>query len=98
NGVFESRVLSRQHADAWVKNGRVLIRDVKSLNGTFGNGERLSLEGLESDPYELRSDGVPVPLPNFYLSFRLAFASPFFRLLSKLLGSLITVGRQPLLG
>ncbi|KAJ7874995.1 hypothetical protein B0H14DRAFT_3437451 [Mycena olivaceomarginata] len=38
NGVFESRALSRQHAEAWVENARVLIRDVKSLNGTFGNG------------------------------------------------------------
>ncbi|KAJ7301324.1 hypothetical protein DFH08DRAFT_1090259 [Mycena albidolilacea] len=92
NGVFESRVLSRQHTEAWVENGWVLIRDVKSLNGTFGNGERLSLEGLESDLYELRSDGVPLLLPKFYLAFRLAFASPLLWLLSKLLGSSITVG------
>ncbi|KAJ7314165.1 hypothetical protein DFH08DRAFT_972917 [Mycena albidolilacea] len=36
NGVFESRGLSRQHEEAWVENGRVLIRDVKSLNGRSG--------------------------------------------------------------
>ncbi|KAK7038372.1 hypothetical protein R3P38DRAFT_2905731 [Favolaschia claudopus] len=58
NGVFESRVLSRQHAETWIENGRVLIRDVKSSNGTFVNGERLSAEGAESDPYELRSDDI----------------------------------------
>ncbi|KAJ7642325.1 SMAD/FHA domain-containing protein [Mycena polygramma] len=58
NGVFESRVLSRQHAEAWVDGGRMLIRDVKSSNGTFVNGERLSLEGAESDAYELRSDDI----------------------------------------
>ncbi|KAJ7821923.1 SMAD/FHA domain-containing protein [Mycena olivaceomarginata] len=60
NGVFESRVLSRQHAEAWVENGRVLIRDVKSSNGTFVNGDRLSPEGVESEPYELRSDDILV--------------------------------------
>ncbi|KAJ7821935.1 hypothetical protein B0H14DRAFT_2371032, partial [Mycena olivaceomarginata] len=73
--VFESRVLRRQHAEAWVENGRVLIRDVKSLNGTFGNGERLSLEGVESDLYELRSDGVPLLLPRFSTCFCFSLAS-----------------------
>ncbi|KAJ6519082.1 SMAD/FHA domain-containing protein [Mycena sanguinolenta] len=58
NGVFESRVLSRQHAEVWVEDDRILIRDVKSSNGTFVNGERLSPEGVESDPYELRSDDI----------------------------------------
>ncbi|KAJ7051456.1 hypothetical protein C8F01DRAFT_999289, partial [Mycena amicta] len=76
NGVFESRVLSRQHAEVWLEfagagdgggngNGdggkgkeRVLIRDVKSSNGTFVNGERLSLEGVESAPWEVRSDDI----------------------------------------
>jgi hypothetical protein len=38
----------------------MLIRDVKSSNGTFVNGERLSLEGAESDPFELRSDDILV--------------------------------------
>ncbi|KAJ7314192.1 hypothetical protein DFH08DRAFT_1087356 [Mycena albidolilacea] len=75
NGVFESRVLSRQHAEARVENGRVLIRDVKLLNGTFGNGERCSLEGIESDPYVLRSDGVPLLLPRFSTCFSFSFTS-----------------------
>ncbi|KAJ7057334.1 hypothetical protein C8F01DRAFT_1372035 [Mycena amicta] len=71
NGVFESRVLSRQHAEVWLElpagdgeggmgkgKERVLIRDVKSSNGTFVNGERLSLEGVESAPWEVRSDDI----------------------------------------
>ncbi|KAJ7057324.1 hypothetical protein C8F01DRAFT_1060968, partial [Mycena amicta] len=69
NGVFESRVLSRQHAEVWLELGEgeggkgketpsVLIRDVKSSNGTFVNGERLSLEGVESAPWEVRSDDI----------------------------------------
>ncbi|KAJ7150789.1 hypothetical protein C8R46DRAFT_810674, partial [Mycena filopes] len=58
NGVFESRVLSRQHAEVWVEGGRILIRDVKSSNGTFVNGERLSGEGVESDAFELRTDDI----------------------------------------
>ncbi|KAH7875896.1 hypothetical protein F5879DRAFT_989974 [Lentinula edodes] len=56
NGYFDSKVLSRQHAEVWEEGNKIFIKDVKSSNGTFINGERLSLEGLESDPYELKSD------------------------------------------
>ncbi|KAJ7208063.1 hypothetical protein GGX14DRAFT_455387 [Mycena pura] len=58
NGYFDSKVLSRQHAEIWEENGKIFIKDVKSSNGTFINGERLSLEGLESDPYDLKSDDI----------------------------------------
>lgn len=55
NGYFDSKVLSRQHAEMWAdRNGKIWIRDVKSSNGTFVNGVRLSLEGKESEPHELR--------------------------------------------
>lgn len=55
NGYFDSKVLSRQHAEIWAdSNGRVWIRDVKSSNGTFVNGTRLSPENRESEPTELR--------------------------------------------
>ncbi|KAK5072181.1 hypothetical protein LTR64_004040 [Lithohypha guttulata] len=55
NGYFDSKVLSRQHAEIWSDiNGRVWIRDVKSSNGTFVNGTRLSPENRESEPTELR--------------------------------------------
>ncbi|KAL0573780.1 hypothetical protein V5O48_008167 [Marasmius crinis-equi] len=58
NGYFDSKVLSRQHAEVWEEGGKIFIGDTKSSNGTFVNGERLSPEGLQSDPYELKSDDV----------------------------------------
>lgn len=59
NGFFDSKVLSRQHAEIWAdRQGRVFIRDVKSSNGTFVNGMRLSQENKESDPRELREQDV----------------------------------------
>jgi len=36
----------------------VFIRDLKSSNGTFVNGIRLSEEGIESAPKELKSGDV----------------------------------------
>lgn len=57
NGFFDSKVLSRQHAEIWAeKAGKIWIRDVKSSNGTFVNGHRLSPENRESDPHELREN------------------------------------------
>jgi len=38
----------------------LLIKDVKSSNGTIINLKRLSPEGLESEPYELKSDDIVV--------------------------------------
>lgn len=59
NGYFDSKVLSRQHAEIWAdRQGRVFIRDVKSSNGTFVNGMRLSQENKESEPRELREQDV----------------------------------------
>lgn len=60
NGYFDSKVLSRQHAEVWAdpKTGTVWIRDVKSSNGTFVNGTRLSQENKDSDPHELRADDI----------------------------------------
>ncbi|KAL8807236.1 MAG: hypothetical protein Q9223_004332 [Gallowayella weberi] len=55
NGFFDSKVLSRQHAEIWAdRNGKIWIRDVKSSNGTFVNGVRLSPENRDSEPHELR--------------------------------------------
>lgn len=55
NGYFDSKVLSRQHAEVWGdRNGKIWIRDVKSSNGTFVNGVRLSPENRDSEPHELR--------------------------------------------
>lgn len=59
NGYFDSKVLSRQHAETWADgNGKIWIRDVKSSNGTFVNGQRLSAENKDSDPHELREQDV----------------------------------------
>ena len=41
---------------------QVYIKDVKSSNGTFINGERLSAEGNESDVFELHSEDIVVRL------------------------------------
>lgn len=55
NGFFDSKVLSRQHAEVWAdRSGKIWIRDVKSSNGTFVNGQRLSPENRDSEPHELR--------------------------------------------
>jgi len=59
NGYFDSKVLSRQHAEIWAdRNGKIWIRDVKSSNGTFVNGQRLSQENKDSDPHELREQDM----------------------------------------
>lgn len=50
NAVFDSKVLSRSHAEIWSDQERVYIRDTKSSNGTYVNDERLSPSGVESDP------------------------------------------------
>ncbi|KAI0204146.1 hypothetical protein F4808DRAFT_370220 [Astrocystis sublimbata] len=56
NGYFDSKVLSRQHAEIWAdRQGKIWIRDVKSSNGTFVNGTRLSQENRESEPHELQT-------------------------------------------
>ncbi|RKF77947.1 putative fha domain-containing protein [Golovinomyces cichoracearum] len=56
NGYFDSKVLSRQHAELWADtNGKIWIRDIKSSNGTFVNGNRLSAENKNSEPHELEA-------------------------------------------
>ena len=50
NGYFDSKVLSRNHAEIWAeRNGAICIRDAKSSNGTFINGMRLSPENRHSE-------------------------------------------------
>lgn len=59
NGYFDSKVLSRQHAEVWAdRSGKVWIRDVKSSNGTFVNGTRLSPENRDSEAHELREQDM----------------------------------------
>ncbi|KAF7329040.1 Glycosyltransferase family 69 protein [Mycena venus] len=56
NGYFDSKSMSREHAEVWEENGKIFIKDVKSTNGTFVNGERLSPQSLESEPLELKTN------------------------------------------
>ncbi|KAK0554061.1 hypothetical protein OC844_006224 [Tilletia horrida] len=58
NGFFDSKVspAARAHAEIWSRDGKIYIRDVKSSNGSFINGERLSAEAQESDGFELHSE------------------------------------------
>ncbi|KAI9791327.1 MAG: hypothetical protein M1833_001552 [Piccolia ochrophora] len=59
NGFFDSKVLSRQHAEIWADRlGKIWIRDVKSSNGTFVNAQRLSAENRDSEPHELREQDI----------------------------------------
>ena len=37
NGIFECKVLSRQHASIFYKDGSFFLRDLKSSNGTYHN-------------------------------------------------------------
>ncbi|KIM73638.1 hypothetical protein PILCRDRAFT_35884, partial [Piloderma croceum F 1598] len=55
---FDSKVSSQQHAEVWEENAKIYIKDMKSSNGNFINSKRLSLDGLESEPYELKSDNI----------------------------------------
>jgi pSer/pThr/pTyr-binding forkhead associated (FHA) protein len=58
NGYFDSKVLSRKHAEVWAdRSGKIWIKD-KSTNGTFVNGQRLSDENKDSDPHEIREQDV----------------------------------------
>jgi pSer/pThr/pTyr-binding forkhead associated (FHA) protein len=41
---------------------QIYIKDVRSSNGTFVNGERLSAEGAESSPEELKHEDLVVRL------------------------------------
>ncbi|KAK0552430.1 hypothetical protein OC845_001696 [Tilletia horrida] len=58
NTYFDSKVLSRTHAELWSENGKIYIRDLRSSNGTFINGNRLSPEGCESEPAEIKNEDL----------------------------------------
>lgn len=60
NGFFDSRVLSRAHAEVWADydTGHVWIKDSKSSNGTYVNSLRLGDEKSESEPHQLRKNDI----------------------------------------
>ncbi|QRV91360.1 AAA-like domain protein [Ceratobasidium sp. AG-Ba] len=70
NGLFACQWMSRNHALVWAgQDGKILIRDTRSSNGTWINGNRLSGKGEKSERFNLQShdilefgegqDGVP---------------------------------------
>uniref|UniRef100_A0A1B6DJM0 Sarcolemmal membrane-associated protein n=1 Tax=Clastoptera arizonana TaxID=38151 RepID=A0A1B6DJM0_9HEMI len=58
NGIFDCKVLSRNHALLWYADGKFFVQDTKSSNGTFVNNQRLSKSGEESAPREVCSGDV----------------------------------------
>ncbi|KDR66278.1 hypothetical protein GALMADRAFT_106554 [Galerina marginata CBS 339.88] len=58
NGFFDSKVLSRRHAEVCIGKRRIYIKDTESWNGTFINGQRLSGESVESEPFELKNEDI----------------------------------------
>ncbi|CAH2354796.1 hypothetical protein CLIB1423_19S00496 [[Candida] railenensis] len=62
NGYFDSRVLSRNHAAMFIdpENGKLMIKDLGSSNGTFVNESKIG-----SDPIELKIGDI------IYLGFNI---------------------------
>jgi len=58
NAIFDCKVLSRQHAKFWYDNGKFLLQDTKSSNGTFVNNQRLGKCNEESLPFEIFSGDI----------------------------------------
>lgn len=44
NGYFDSRVISREHAELYTRDGTIYLRDCRSANGTFVNGAKITEE------------------------------------------------------
>ncbi|CAI2350039.1 unnamed protein product [Caenorhabditis sp. 36 PRJEB53466] len=49
NAVFDCKVLSRNHAILWYRDGEFWLKDTKSSNGTFVNNEKLQQLGNGRD-------------------------------------------------
>ncbi|KAH7890647.1 hypothetical protein F5I97DRAFT_63007 [Phlebopus sp. FC_14] len=59
--VFKTRVVSRTHAEVWMEDRTMFIKDIGSSSGTFLNGKRLSPAEEESEAWPL-CDGDLVQL------------------------------------
>lgn len=59
NGYFDSRVLSRNHAQLFadMNTGQVYLKDLGSSNGTFVNGKKIASE-KDSEPTEIKKGDV----------------------------------------
>lgn len=52
---YETKVVSRIHAEIWAVGNDVFIKDLSSKSGTFLNGNRLSAASKESQPFKLNA-------------------------------------------
>jgi pSer/pThr/pTyr-binding forkhead associated (FHA) protein len=52
--------LCRSHPRKHDALPKIHIKDIKSSSGTFVNGTRLSAEGFESEPFELKTGDIIV--------------------------------------
>lgn len=53
--VFKSKVVSRSHAEFFVKDDQWFVQDMRSSSGTFLNRRRLSEAGKPSKPHVLKN-------------------------------------------
>ncbi|KAI9345578.1 hypothetical protein BDR26DRAFT_818160 [Obelidium mucronatum] len=60
NVWYQSKVVSRNHAEIWIADGQLFVKDAGSSSGTFLNKMRLSPSGKESRPYTLRENDLLV--------------------------------------
>ncbi|KAH8116853.1 SMAD/FHA domain-containing protein [Phellopilus nigrolimitatus] len=51
-------MISGTHAEVWEENGKIYVRDLRSANGTYLNGDRLSASRVLSRAFELATDDV----------------------------------------
>lgn len=55
---FDSKVVSRKHAEIWTVGDEFYIRDTKSQSGTFLNAMRLSQPHEESKPFKIKNGDI----------------------------------------
>ncbi|KAI8621031.1 hypothetical protein BC830DRAFT_1058647 [Chytriomyces sp. MP71] len=57
---YQSKVASRSHAEIWIQDGQLFVKDLGSSSGTFLNKLRLSPSGKESKPTPIRENDLLV--------------------------------------
>ncbi|KAJ3387084.1 hypothetical protein HDU84_001057 [Entophlyctis sp. JEL0112] len=60
NVWYSSKVVSRNHAELWIADGQLFVKDIGSSSGTFLNKLRLSPSGKVSEPYAVRENDLLV--------------------------------------